>query len=195
MAGTTVATRQMEIDGANYQTTKQFNLMVDDMEELRRAVTLLMPGVLLSAPATKTGTTSAKTWRAEAFTFTFRGKTTSAAAQEKAFTATTHDVAASKEAWFALSVQTDGTTFTITKAADQTIGTVLLPTTPDNEILIAHLGIVTGSTGFDATTDDLAVAGTIIASLTFTDAPALGSALFTAAKVANDQGVVIGSTD
>jgi hypothetical protein len=130
-----------------------------------------MPGVLLSDPATKTGTTSAKKWRAEAFTFTFRGKITSAAAQEKAFESdTSHDVAASKEAWFVLTTRTDGTTFTITKGADQTIGTRLLPTNIDNEVVIGWLQIVTGSTGFDATTDDLAVAGTIIASLAFHDA-------------------------
>lgn len=131
----------------------------------------LMPGCLLSDPATKTGTSSAKTWRTEAFTFTFRGKQTSAAAQEKAFTATTHDVAASKEAWFVLSVQTDGTTFTITKGADQTIGTKVLPTTPDNEIPVAWLKMTTGAGGiWDASTDDLTVSGNV-ASLTFYDAP------------------------
>jgi len=130
----------------------------------------MMPGVLLSDPATKTGTTSAKTWRAEAFTFKFRGKTTSAAAQEKALTATTHDVAASKEAWYLLTTQADGTTFTITKAADQTIGTQVLPTCPDNEVPIAYMKIVTNATGFDATTDDLAV-GTGIVSLDFYDLP------------------------
>lgn len=142
----------------------------EEFNKLVWQVAHMMPGVMLSNPATKTGTTSAKTWRAEAFTFTFRGKVTSAAAQEKAFTATTHDVAASKEAWFVLSTQTDGTTFTITKAADQTIGTQVLPTAPDNEVVVGYLKIVTGTGGFDATTDDLAVAGTIITALEFVDA-------------------------
>jgi len=135
---------------------------------LAQAVALMMPGVLLSEPATKTGTSSAKTWRSEAFTFVARGKKESKAAAETAFTATTHDVAASKEAWFTLSVAAGGG-LTITKAADQTIGTKVLATGPDNEVVVAHLGIVTGATGFDATTDDLAVAGAIIASLTFVD--------------------------
>jgi hypothetical protein len=130
-----------------------------------------MPGVLLSAPALKTGTTSAKTLRAEAFAFTFRGMQVAAAAQEKAFTATSHDVGATKEAWFVLTTQADGTTFTITKAADQTIGTQVLPTAPDNEVVIGYLKIVSGSGGFDATTDDLTEDGTNIAELEFVDAP------------------------
>lgn len=143
---------------------KQFN-------KLAEQVSLLMPGVLLSDPAGKTGTSAATAWRTEAFTFMFRGKAVSAAAQEKAFTATTHDVAASKEAWFSLSVQSDGTTFVITKGADSTIGTKVLPVAPDNEVVVGYIGIVTGSGGiWNATTDDLSVSGNIV-SLTFIDAP------------------------
>lgn len=152
-----------------------------DVEELRAAynalcdtVSMMMPGVLTSAAASKKGTSSAKTWRTEGFTFRFRGLNVSAAAQEKAFTATTHDVAASKQAWFALSVQSNGTSFTITKAADQTIGTDVLPTGPDNEIIVGYLKIVTGSGGiWDATTDDLAAgagSGPVV-SVTFADNP------------------------
>jgi len=143
------------------------------LNRFARQLSYMMPGVLLSAPASKTGTTAATAWRTEAFTFVFRGKNTSAAAQEKALTATTHDVAASKEAWFVLSVQTDGTTFTITKGADQTIGTEVRPTAPDNEVVVAYAKIVTGAGGiFNASTDDFAV-GTNVVSLDFEDAPAI----------------------
>jgi hypothetical protein len=137
-----------------------------------RAQSMMMPGVLLTEPASKKGTTSAKTWRTEAFTFMFRGHKVSAAAQEKAFTATTHDIAVSKQAWYVLSLQEDGTSFTITKGADSTIGTDTLPTIPDNQVAIGWLKLTTGSGAiFDATTDDLAVTGTSsgIATLAFTD--------------------------
>lgn len=131
----------------------------------------MMPGLVISDPASKAGTTDATTWRTEIFSFLFRGLNVTTAAQEKAFTDNTHDVAATKEAWFVLSVQSDGTSFTITKAADQTIGTVVLPTTPDNEVPVGYLQIVTGATGWAATADDLAADGAKIASFEFTDAP------------------------
>lgn len=135
------------------------------------AVAHMMPGVLLSDPATKTGTTAATAWRSEAFTFMFRGKKVSAAAQEKAFTATTHDVAASKEAWFVLSVQSDGTTFVITKGADQTIGTQVLPIAPDNEVPVAYLKIVTNAGGiWDASSDDLSESEANVDEVEFVDA-------------------------
>jgi hypothetical protein len=193
MAGTTTKSKRTQRRESDVNDLLvQYNKLVGDVDELRRAVTYQMPGAVLTSPALKTGTTSAKTLRAEAFTFTFRGKITSASAQEKAFASdTSHDVAASKEAWFVLSTQTDGSTFTITKAADQTIGTVVLPTGPDNEIIVGYLGMVTGSTGFDATTDDLAVAGNIIASLSFVSAPAMGAAAFLGSKIGNLQGAVI----
>jgi hypothetical protein len=194
MAGTTTTTvKQFAKDTDVAQLVENFNKLVDDVEAVRGAVALAMPGVLTSDPALKTGTTSAKTIRAEAFTFNFRGKAVSAAAVETAFTATTHDVAASKEAWFSLSVQSDGTTFTITKAADATIGTVILPIGPDNEVIVGYVGIVTGTSGFNATTDDLAVAGTIITALTFTDAPAVGTGSLTAAKIGDRLGAAITS--
>lgn len=192
MAGTTTSSRRTALQNSDVNDLLiQFNKLADDVEHIRQQMSYMMPGVVLTAPASKAGTTSAKTWRTEAFTFTFRGKVTSAAAQEKAFTATSHDVALSKEAWFVLSVQTDGTTFTITKAADQTIGTVVLPTGPDNEIVVGYLQIVTGSGGiWDASTDDLAVSGNI-ASFAFTDAPAMGAAGLTAAKIGNSSGTAI----
>jgi len=144
----------------------QFNRMVD-------LVSHLMPGVMLTDAESKPGTTDPEKWRTEAFTFTFRGKTTSAAAQEKAFTNSTHDVAAEKEAWFVLSVQTDGTTFTITKATDQTIGTKVLPTTPDNEIPVAYFQVITGATGWAATDDEITADGAKIASYEFWDVPSV----------------------
>jgi hypothetical protein len=136
-------------------------------------ISSMMPGCLTSAPGNKTGTSAATAWRTEAFTFRFRGQNASAAAQEKALTGTTHDVAASKEAWAVLTVRADGTTFTITQAADQTIGTVVLPTNVDNEVVVGYLQIVTGVTGFTAGTDDLVADGAKIASLTFVDIPHL----------------------
>lgn len=158
------ATKENAFKSEVYSLRVQFNA-------LAWAVAHMMPGVLLSDPATKAGTTSAKTWRSEAFTFTFRGKRVSAAAQEKAFTATTHDVGASKEAWFVLSVQSNGTTFTITKGADQTIGTQVLPIAPDNEAIVGYLKIVTNAGGlWDASTDDLAATVANVDSVMFVDA-------------------------
>lgn len=197
MAGTTSKNRLTTKPGSDQRRLQvEFNKLIDDVAELARGVAMgVMPGMILTAPATKKGTTSEKTWRAEAFTFTFRGKITSAAAQEKAFTATTHDVAASKQAWFSLSTQTDGTTFTITKAADQTIGTDVYATTPDNEVLIARLKIVTGSGGiWDASTDDLEVGGNIV-SVTFQDAPGIAAAGQLAAKIGNQAGTALSTSN
>lgn len=192
MAGTTTTTVKQFAQGTDVaQLVENFNKLVDDVEAVRGALALAMPGVLTSDPALKAGTTDATTLRSEAFTFNFRGKAVSAAAAETAFTATTHDVAASKESWYVLSVQSDGTTFTITKGADQTIGTVVLPIGPDNEVIVGYVGIVSGSSGWDATTDDLAVAGTKITSLTFTDAPAVAAASLTAAKIGDRTGAAI----
>ena len=142
----------------------------EEFNKLRRQVSYMMPGVINSAPGIKTGTTSALTVRTEAFTFAARGLIESKAAVETAFTATTHDVAATKESWFAVVIATGGT-ITLVKGADQTVGTIVLPIATDDLIIVGYVGIVTGSSGFNATTDDLAVAGTIITSLTFIDAP------------------------
>lgn len=196
MAGTTVKRYDnLGLSGnMSREVVIQLNKAIDDIAALGTALLNMMPGALISAPSTKTGTTSAKTWRSEAFTFTFRGKITSAAAQEKAFTATTHDVAASKQAWFVLSVQTDGTTFTITKATDQNVGTDVYPTAPDNEVVVGYLKIVNGAGGiWDATTDNLAAgAGSgPVTSVTFSDNAAVGAAALAAAKIANGAGTVV----
>lgn len=160
---------------SSLRQTQRKNSDVDNLiiqfNRLATLVSWMMPGILTSDPASKAGTTSALTWRTEIFTFTFRGLNVTTAAQEKGFTDNTHDVAAEKEAWFVLSVQSNGTSFTITKASDQTIGTVVLPTIPDNEVPVGFLQIVTGVTGWAATADDLAADGAKIASFAFTDAP------------------------
>lgn len=191
MAGPTTSSVETTYKGQDVRDLiVQYNKLVDVVANIAQAVTFGMPGAVLTDPGNKTGTTANTAWRTEAFTFTFRGKTTSAAAQEKALTATTHDVAASKEAWYVLTLQTDGTSFTITKAADQTIGTVVMPTAPDNEVIIGYMQIVTGAGGaFDATTHPLTVSNNITA-IAFTDAPALGVAAQDAGKVGRN-GVAI----
>ena len=139
-----------------------------------------MPGCLTSAPAAKTGTTSAKTWRTELFTFATRGLLQSKAAVETAFTATTHDVAASRQAWFVLSIASGGA-LTITKAADQVIGTDLLPEAPDNQVVVAYAKLTTTAGGlWDATTDDFNVPGgpgNRVAALSIIDGPDLAALL------------------
>lgn len=146
------------------------------LNKLAQVVAYMMPGVLTSAPASKTGTTSAKTWRVEAFNYVTRGLKAAKAATETAFTATTHDVAASKQAWFVLTIASGGA-LTITKAADQNIGTDVLPEAPDNQVIVAYAKLVTTAGGiWDATTDDFNVPGgpgNRVASLTIVDAPVL----------------------
>jgi hypothetical protein len=135
------------------------------------------PGVVTTACVNSKGSSSAKAWKVTDGVAYFRGKAVALATAETALTATTHDTAASKESWYVLSQQTGGTK-TITKGADQTIGTVVLPAVPDNEIAIGWMQIITGAGGiFDATTDDLTPTGTTtgIAVINFYDAPALGT--------------------
>lgn len=141
-----------------------FNKLVD-------AVSLMMPGVLRSAPANKTGTTSNLTWRTEAFTFMARGQALSKAAIETAFTATTHDIAASRQAWYVLSIQAGGT-LVITKAADQIVGTDVYPIAPDNEVVVGYLKLVTGGGGiFDASTHPVVAGSNNLVSVAYFDAP------------------------
>lgn len=146
--------------------------LIINYNKLALQVSWMMSGMCTTSPANKAGTTAATAWRTEIFSFTFRGLNVTTAAQEKALTAGTHNVAASKEAWFVLTVQANGTSFTVTKAADQTIGTVLLPTGVDNEVIVGYMQIVTGATGFVAATDNLTADGPKIASIAWTDAPA-----------------------
>ena len=134
-----------------------------------------MPGVITTAPVNSVGTSAATAWKSTAGVAVFRGVVVALAAAETALTATTHDTAQNKQSWYVLSQQTGGTK-TITKGADQTIGTDVLPAVPDNEIAIGYMKIVTNAAAgaFDATTDNLAV-GTHVASIRWYDLPALAT--------------------
>lgn len=158
---------------------------VVDINRIIDVIANMMPGALLTDPASKVGTTLTTAWRTEPFTFSFRGLGVTTAAQEKVFTGTTHDLAQNKQAWYVLSVQSNGTSFTITKAADQAIGTDLLPTAPDNEPVIGYLKLVATAAGgtWVGGTDTLVV-GAKIASVTFTD-------IFLPKKIGNEGGIAI----
>lgn len=142
------------------------------INKLAQIVAMQMPGALLGAPTLAVGTTSAKEVKTAAFNYLVRGLIETSAAAETALTATTHDVAASKEAWFTVLIASGGT-ITLVKGADQTIGTILKAIGGDNLVIVGYIKVVTGSSGFNATTDDLAVAGTIITALEFISAPFL----------------------
>jgi hypothetical protein len=142
----------------------------EEFNNLARQVSYMMPGVLLSKPGLRQGTTSAVKIAVEDFTFACRGLVQSKSSAEVAFTDTTHDIAASKEAWYTVSIASGGTV-TITKGADQTIGTVLLAIAPDNEVVVGYIGVVTGVTGFNANTDDFEADGSKIASIRYIDGP------------------------
>lgn len=160
----TKVTREGVRGGTLEELRLAFNKLVD-------AVSLMMPGVLRSAPALKTGTTSNLTWRNEAFTFMARGQALSKGATETAFTATTHDVAASKQAWYVLSIQAGGT-LVITKAADQDPGVHVYPIAPDNEIVVGYLRLQTGGGGiFDATTHAVVAGTNNLVAVEYYDAP------------------------
>jgi len=163
------ATNRKETKEHGYKS--EVRALREELNNLRRQVSYMMPGVLFSDPANKRGTSAVTAWRVEAFTYAVRGLIESKAAAETAFTATTHDVAASKEAWFVLTIASGGA-LTITKATDQTIGTKLLPQAPDNQVVVGYLGIVTNAGGiWDASTDDLADTVANVDSVTFVDAP------------------------
>ncbi len=140
------------------------------LNKLIQQVALGMPGVLLSDPDMRVGTTDAAEVKFSAFNYTVRGLIETSAAQEVALTATTHDVAASKEAWLTVLIASGGT-ITLVQGADQTIGTVLKAIGGDNLVIVGYIKIVTGTTGFNAVTDDIAVAAQIITALEFINAP------------------------
>lgn len=132
---------------------EELNNLITDVETLRAHLVDGSDGVLLSAPAVKAGTTDDTTLRNEACTIQIRGSgSISVAAAETAFTATTHDVASAKEAYFVLSVQSDGSSITITKGADADVGSAVKPAAPVNEVILGYV-LVAGA--FDATTDTL----------------------------------------
>jgi hypothetical protein len=133
-----------------------------------------MPGCLITAPATKEGTSSTYCWRSEAFDYFTRGLAATSAAAETAFTNTSHDIAQNKESWYLLSIASGGA-FTITKGADQTIGTVVLPQCPDNDVPVSLLRLVTMASGGTWSASDTALVadGTVLKSVTFYDFPPL----------------------
>lgn len=132
------------------------------------------PALITTQGVYSKGSSDAKCWKNTAGVMSVKGVATAISAAETAFTHAGHDVAQNKEAWFVLTVQSDGTTKTITKAADQTIGTHVLPAVPSNETVLCWLKMITQTAGgtWDANTDNLAV-GTKIASLDFYPVTAL----------------------
>ena len=153
-----------------------------ETRELRREFNRLLiqlsasgqAGLITTAGVSSKGSSAAGAWKYTAGVASFKGVVKAVTAAETALTATSHDTAQNKESWYVLSVQADGTSKTITKGADQTIGTVVLPATPANEIALSYMQIVTNAAAgaFDATTDDLAV-GTHVASIAWFDVPAV----------------------
>ena len=94
---------------------------------------------------------------------------------EFAFTPTTHDVAATKEAQFALSLQADGT-ITITKSPDADIGLSVLPDGPVGEIVCAGARISSAAAGFTAGTTKLDDADLTVTYTDYGFLPVLSSA-------------------
>lgn len=120
---------------------------------------------MLGAPGLTIGTVSAKEIKlANATLFLGAGATPAElAAQEKGFTATTHDITAdastAQEAWYLLST-TDGAAIVITKGTTADEGSAVPPAVPSNAAPIGLVKIVvaagtTPADDFDATTDDL----------------------------------------
>lgn len=136
---------------------------------------MVPPGWVTTAPVFSAGTSDLKTWKNTAGVMSVKGVLTAIAAAETAFTHTAGDVAGSKEAWFVLLDTTGGNTKTIVNGGGQTIGTCVLPAVGANLIPLCWLKMVTGATGFDANTDDLAVDGAKIASLDFYPVKALAT--------------------
>ena len=108
------------------------------------------------------GTSSAakvKTTSASSCTFGGIFGTALAATTEVAFTATTHDIAASassvQEACYLLSVNAAGTATLTMGAVSSGAGTALVPDCPADNCAIGYLrlAVAAGATSFDASTD------------------------------------------
>lgn len=113
-----------------------------------------------SRPGLTIGTVSPKAVKmAFPVTATVAGVLSEVAAQEKAFTATTDDIAASasveREAIYLVS--TDGTNLFILKGTTANKGAAVPPALPAGRALVGYVRIIVaaGATNFDATTDDL----------------------------------------
>ncbi len=103
------------------------------------------------------GTSSKKAIKiASATKILVAGNIVTVSAAEKAFTATTHDVAHAKFAIFVLSANSAGTV-TVTKSDDaDTLAEVVIPATPSGETAFGAVIInPTGTGAFDATSTDL----------------------------------------
>lgn len=120
----------------------------------------LSGNITIGRPTLQRGTTSAKEVKHSAVQGFFAAAATTVvvvAGAEKAFTATTHDVAAGKYAAFLLSAVTAGTV-TITIGTAKSTRDAALAALASLPALSIPLGIVIvpgGTAGFDATTDDI----------------------------------------
>lgn len=173
MAGTTkTVKRQWGLDSQSGGPTKydafkalydEHNNVITDLETIRAQLeslrSILLSGPLGSAaPGLAIGTTSKKEVKiANAVTLLVQGAPATVTAQEVGFTATTHDIAADKASYYALSADSQGTVV-ITKGADAAPGSAAKPAVPDGDTILGFVLIETDGTSgdvFDATTDDL----------------------------------------
>lgn len=107
-----------------------------------------------ASPNFRIGTTSAKALKSDAFSAYLGGVAVPVAAVETAFTATTHDVAADKEARFLVCCSRAGV-LTLVKGADAVAGASVDPAATADTVVVGRVTIVTVGSAFDATTDDL----------------------------------------
>jgi len=136
---------------------------------------MVPPGWVTTQGVYSAGSVSAKTWKNTAGVMSVKGVLTAIAAAETAFTHAGHDMAGTKEAWYVLLDTTGGNSKTIVKGADQTIGTVVLPAVGANLIPLCWLQLISGATGFDASTDDLTEDGAILTKIRFYPVTALNT--------------------
>jgi hypothetical protein len=107
------------------------------------------------------------------------------ASAETAFTDTTHDIADidanPREAWYAFSVQADGSTITITQGVVAEADLAVKPAAPAGEVILGWVKVQhDGSLLFDANSDDLDAAHLTV---TYEDAPVLTAAALVAAQI------------
>lgn len=135
-------------DAENLRT--QFNALRTDL------ITVLSGDYLVTSPALAIGSTPSQV-ASGAFTYVIDGiqYQKAAVAAGTAFTATTHDIAADKEAIFVLSINAGGT-ITITKGDDADAGSAVAPDTPAGECKMGEVKVSAVGDTFDATTDSLA---------------------------------------
>lgn len=188
MAGTTADRKVLSLPGsAEREALVQLNKLVTDLETIRAG---LLGGVFASAaPGLAIGTSANTAIKiTTAFTVNVNGKAVTVAAQEKAFTATTHDIADPdtdpREALYLLSTDTQGNV-TITKGATAAAGAAVPGDVPAGEVVFGQVLIQhDGSAIFDATTNALNAAHLTV---TYTDlVTVLAAANLTAAKISEN---------